>query len=125
MAIEELRKWRTAPSGRTSALGIRSDDNTHVVTKTEDNPLQPRNLTHVMSDFLKESGMNCIGCDTVCQPPAGSKPSTRNSFKNALAIPALRSPWTSIATPMPNMQGETVAKLDVAFRGPLIRRGNE
>lgn len=35
-------------------LGVRGDDDRHVVTETDGSPLQPRSLTHAVSEFLKE-----------------------------------------------------------------------
>lgn len=54
LAVEELRRWRLAQAQELLRLGIRADDSWHVVTQADGSPLQPRSLTHVMSDFLKE-----------------------------------------------------------------------
>lgn len=35
-------------------LGVRGDDDRHVVTEADGSPLQPRSLTHAVSEFLKE-----------------------------------------------------------------------
>lgn len=43
MAVEELLR-----------LGVRGDDDRHVVTEADGSSLQPRSLTHAVSEFLKE-----------------------------------------------------------------------
>jgi integrase len=53
LAVEELRRWRLAQAEELLELGIRPDENWHVVTQADGSPLQPRSLTHVVSDFLK------------------------------------------------------------------------
>ena len=57
MAVEELRRWRVLQAQELLRLGVRADDSWHVVTQADGSPLQPRSLTHVMSDFLKEWDM--------------------------------------------------------------------
>ncbi|MGZ3320200.1 MAG: tyrosine-type recombinase/integrase [Xanthobacteraceae bacterium] len=57
LAVEELRRWRLAQAEELLKLGIRADDGWHVVTQADGSPLQPRSLTHVVSDFLKEWGV--------------------------------------------------------------------
>jgi integrase len=57
LAVEQLRCWRLAQAEELLKLGIRADERWHVVTQADGSPLQPRSLTHVVSDFLKEWGV--------------------------------------------------------------------
>jgi integrase len=57
LAVEELRRWRLAQAEELLQLGIRADDDWHVVTQADGSALQPRSLTHVVSAFLKEWGV--------------------------------------------------------------------
>jgi integrase len=61
LAVEELRRWRLAQAEELFKLGIRADDNWHVITQADGSPLQPRSLTHVVSAFLKEWGVTLHG----------------------------------------------------------------
>ena len=61
LAVEELRRWRLAQAQELLRLGIRADDNWHVVSQFDGSPLQPRSLTHVVSAFLKEWGVTLHG----------------------------------------------------------------
>jgi integrase len=61
LAVEELRRWRLAQAQELLRLGIRADDNWHVVSQYDGSPLQPRSLTHVVSAFLKEWGVTLHG----------------------------------------------------------------
>jgi integrase len=54
LAVEELRRWRVQQAEELLRLGVRGDEARHVVTQADGSPLQPRSLTHVMSDFLTE-----------------------------------------------------------------------
>jgi integrase len=54
MAVEELRRWRVQQARELLRLGVRADDDWHVVTQADGSPLQPRSLTNVVSAFLKE-----------------------------------------------------------------------
>jgi integrase len=54
LAVEELRRWRLVQAEELLRLGIRADDDWHVVTQADGSPLRPRSLTHAASKFLKE-----------------------------------------------------------------------
>jgi site-specific recombinase XerC len=45
------RRWSVAQAEELLKLGVRADDSRHALTKTDGEPVQPRSLTHVMSDF--------------------------------------------------------------------------
>ena len=61
LAVEELRRWRLAQAEELLKLGVRADDSFHVVTQADGTPLQPRSLTHAMSEFLKKWGVTLHG----------------------------------------------------------------
>jgi integrase len=56
-----LRRWRVAQAEELLKLGIRADDNWHIVTQADGSTIQPRNLTHAMSKFLKDRGITLHG----------------------------------------------------------------
>jgi integrase len=61
LAIEELRRWKLTQAQELFKLGARADEGWHVVTQADGSPLQPRSLTHVMSEFLKEWSVTLHG----------------------------------------------------------------
>jgi integrase len=61
LVVDELRRWRLAQAQELLKLGVRPDDSWHVVTQIDGTPLQPRSLTHAVSDFLKAWGVTLHG----------------------------------------------------------------
>jgi integrase len=55
-AIQELRAWRLRQAEELLRLGVRQTDDTHVVTKADGQPIQPRSLTRAITKFMKKRG---------------------------------------------------------------------
>jgi integrase len=118
-AVEELRRWKAQQAQELLRLGLRSDDNRHVVTREDGEPLQPRSLTHVMSAFLKQ-------WNVTLHKLRHSHASHMLAAKVHPKIVQERLGHSTIAITMdiyshvmPNMQGEAAAAVDAAFRGEL------
>ncbi|MGY3575495.1 tyrosine-type recombinase/integrase [Bradyrhizobium sp. USDA 4504] len=125
MAVEELRRWRVAQAQELLRLGVRADDDWHVVTQADGSPLQPRSLTHVVSAFLKEWRVTLHGL--------------RHSHASHLLVSNIhpkvvqeRLGHSSIAITMdiyshlmPNMQGEAAAAVDGAMRAAIKKRTDD
>jgi integrase len=122
LAIEELRRWRTVQGEELLKLGIRADESRHVVTQADGAPIQPRSLTHVMSEFLKEWGVTLHGL-------RHSHASHMLASKVHPKVVQERLGHSSIAITMdiyshllPNMQGEAAAAVDGALRAAINKR---
>jgi integrase len=122
LAVEELRRWRVLQGQELLKLGVRADDGWHVVTRADGSPLQPRSLTHVMSDFLDRWGMTLHGL-------RHSHASHMLAAKVHPKVVQERLGHSSIAITMdvyshlmPNMQGEAAAAVDVALRAAIKKR---
>ena len=116
LAVEELRRWRVLQGQELLKLGVRADDGWHVVTQADGSPLQPRSLTHVMSDFLDHWGVTLHGL-------RHSHASHMLAAKVHPKVVQERLGHSSIAITMdiyshlmPNMQSEAAAAVDVVLR---------
>ena len=125
LAIEELRRWRLQQAEELLRLGIRADDEWHVVTQADGSPLQPRSLTHVMSDFLSDWGMTL-------HKMRHTHASHMLAAKVHPKIVQERLGHSSIAITldiyshlMPNMQGEAAAAVDDALRAAINKRTDD
>jgi integrase len=125
LAVEELRRWRLAQAQELLRLGIRADDSWHIVTQADGSPLQPRSLTHVMSDFLKEWGMTL-------HKLRHSHASHMLAEKVHPKIVQERLGHSSIAITMdiyshlmPNMQEGAAAAVDGVLRAALNKRADD
>jgi integrase len=125
MAVEELRRWRLLQAQELLRLGVRADDSWHVVTQADGSPLQPRSLTHVVSEFLKEWKVTLHGL----------RHSHASHMLAANIHPKIvqeRLGHSSIAITMdiyshliPNMQGEAAAAVDGAMRAAIKKRSDD
>jgi integrase len=122
MAVEELRRWRLAQAEELLKLGVRADDSFHVVTQADGAPLQPRSLTHAMSEFLEKWGVTLHGM-------RHSHASHLLAAKIHPKVVQERLGHSSIAITldvyshlMPNMQGEAAAAIDGVLRAAINKR---
>lgn len=68
MAVEELRRWRVLQAEELLHLGVRGDDDRHVVTEADGSPLQSRSLTHVVSEFRHFCTASGTATPATCWP---------------------------------------------------------
>jgi len=125
LAIEELQRWKLAQAQELLKLGVRADDSWHVITRADGQPIQPRSLTHVMSEFLKEWGVTL-------HKLRHSHASHMFAAKVHPKIVQERLGHSSIAITMdiyshlmPNMQGEAAAAVDGALRAAIEKRSED
>jgi integrase len=125
VAIEELRRWRAQQAEELLRLGIRVDDNRHVVTQVDGEPLQPRSLTHVVSDFLKEWGVTLHKLrhsHASHMLAANVHPKVVQERLGHSSIAITMDIYSHL---MPNMQGEAAAAVDVAMRAAINNRDDK
>ncbi|OSJ22140.1 site-specific integrase [Bradyrhizobium japonicum] len=125
MAVEELRRWRVAQAEELLKLGVRADDSWHVFTLADGTQMQPRSLTHAMSDFLDQWGITLHGL-------RHSHASHMLAAKVHPKVVQERLGHSSIAVTMdiyshlmPNMQGEAAAAVDSALRAAIKRPADD
>lgn len=116
LAVEELRRWRLAQAETLLRLGIRTDDNWHVVTGPDGSPIRPKSLTYAVSRFMKEWGVTLHGL----------RHSHASHMLASDVHPKVVQEWlghSSIAITMdiyshlmPNIQVDAAAKIDAVLR---------
>jgi integrase len=119
LAVEELRRWRLAQAQELLRLGVRADDNWHVVTRADGSPLQPRSLTHVMSAFLKQWGVTLHGMrhsHASHMLAANVHPKVVQERLGHSSIAITMDIYSHL---MPNMQSQAAAAVDVALRAAI------
>jgi integrase len=112
MAIEELRRWKAGQGEELLLLGVRADENVHVVTRADGEPLQPRSLTHVISAFLEQWGVTLHGLRHTHASlllASGVHPKVAQERLGHSSISITLDTYSHL---MPNMQGEAAASLD-------------
>ncbi|WGS31065.1 tyrosine-type recombinase/integrase [Bradyrhizobium sp. ISRA464] len=105
-------------------LGVRADNDWHVVTQADGSPLRPRSLTHAVSEFLKEWRITLHGL-------RHSHASHMLASKIHPKVVQERLGHSSIAITMdiyshlmPNMQEEATS-VDGALRAAINKRADD
>jgi integrase len=122
--IDELRRHRIAQAEEFLRLGARPNDDTHVVTQSDGQPLRPNSLTHNVTNFLKARG------DKVRLH--GLRHSHASHLLASNVHPKIvqeRFGHSSVAITMdiyshlmPNMQTDAIALVDEAFKAAINKR---
>lgn len=125
LAVEELRRWRLQQAEELLKLGVRADDSWHVVTQADGSPLQPRSLTHVMSDFLKEWDMTLHKMRHTHASHMLAANVHPKIVQERLGHSSIAITLDIYSHLMPNMQGEAAAAVDVAMRAAINKRTDD
>jgi len=125
LAVEELRRWRLAQAQELLRFGIRADDNWHVVTQADGSPLQPRSLTHVMSDFLKEWGMTLHGLRHSHASHMLASNVHPKIVQERLGHSSIAITMDIYSHLMPNMQEGAAATVDGVLRAAINKRADD
>jgi integrase len=116
--IEELRSWRVRQAQEFLRLGIRPDGNTRVVTQADGSPIQPRSLTHSISDFLKAQG-SAVRLHGLRHSHASHMLAENvhpKIVQERLGHSSIAITMDIYSHLMPNMQADAAAKVDAALR---------
>jgi integrase len=125
LLVDELRAWRIRQAQELLRLGVRPDGETLVVTQIDGSGLQPRSLTHGVSEFMKARGLKVR--------LHGLRHSHASHMLAANVHPKIvqeRLGHSSIAITMdiyshvmPNMQADAAAKIDAVFAAARPKNG--
>ena len=124
LAVEELRRWRIAQGEELLRLGIRADNNWHVVTQFDGSPLQPRSLTHVVSAFLKEWGVTLHKLRHSHASHMLASNVHPKIVQERLGHSSIAITMDIYSHLMPNMQGEAAATVDGVLRAAINKRAD-
>jgi len=125
MAVEELRRWRVLQAQEMLRLGVRADDELHVVTQAEGSPLQPRSLTHVVSAFLKEWKVTLHGLRHSHASHMLASNIHPKIVQERLGHSSIAITMDIYSHLMPNMQGEAAATVDGVMRAAINKRTDD
>jgi integrase len=125
LAVEELRRWRLAQAQELLRLGIRADDNWHVVTQFDGSPLQPRSLTHVVSAFLKEWGVTLHGLRHSHASHMLASNIHPKIVQERLGHSSIAITMDIYSHLMPNMQGDAADAVDGVLRAAIKKRSKD
>jgi len=125
MAVEELRRWRVQQAQELFRLGVRADDDWHVVTQVDGSPLQPRSLTHVVSAFLKEWKVTLHGLRHSHASHMLASNIHPKIVQERLGHSSIAITMDIYSHLMPNMQGEAAAAVDGVLRAALNKRTDD
>ncbi|MET4170814.1 integrase [Bradyrhizobium sp. LA6.1] len=125
MAVEELRRWRLQQAQELLRLGVRADDDWHVVTQADGTPLQPRSLTHVVSEFLKEWRVTLHGLRHSHASHMLASNIHPKIVQERLGHSSIAITMDIYSHLMPNMQGEAAATVDGVLRAAINKRTDD
>ncbi len=125
MAVEELRRWRLQQAQELLRLGVRADDDWHVVTQLDGSPLQPRSLTHVVSAFLKEWKVTLHGLRHSHASHMLAANVHPKIVQERLGHSSIAITMDIYSHLMPNMQEDAAAAVDGAMRAAIKKRADD
>ena len=118
MLVEELKAWKLRQAEEFLRLGMRPDNDTHVVTQADGSSYQPRSLTHAISDFMK-SQKQAVRLHGMRHSHASHM--LAENVHPKIVQERLGHSSTSVTMDiyshlMPNMQADAAAKFDAALK---------
>jgi integrase len=125
LAVEELRRWRLAQAEEMLRLGIRADDESHVVTQFDGSPILPRSLTNAMSAFLKEWHITLHGLRHSHASHMLASNIHPKIVQERLGHSSIAITLDIYSHLMPNMQGEAAAAVDGVLRTAINKRTDD
>jgi integrase len=125
MAVEELRRWRLTQAQELLRLGVRADEDRHVVTQTDGSPLQPRSLTHAVSEFLKEWRVTLHSLRHSHASHMLASNIHPKIVQERLGHSSIAITMDIYSHLMPNMQGEAAAAVDGVLRAAINKRTDD
>jgi integrase len=125
MAVDELRRRRVQQAEELLRLGVRPDDDWHVVTQADGSPLQPRSLTHVVSEFLKEWKVTLHGLRHSHASHMLASNIHPKVVQERLGHSSIAITMDIYSHLMPNMQGEAAAAVDGVLRAAINKRADD
>jgi integrase len=125
LAVEELRRWRLAQAEELLRLGIRADEESHVVTQFDGSPILPRSLTNAVSAFLKEWRVTLHGLRHSHASHMLASNIHPKIVQERLGHSSIAITLDIYSHLMPNMQGEAAAAVDGVLRTAINKRTDE
>jgi integrase len=125
MIIEELRAHRLRQAEQLLALGVRLDDDHHVVAREDGEPLQPRSISQAFRKFIARHGLKKIRLHDLRHShathmlSAGVHPKIAQERLGHSSVSVTIDLYSHV---LPGMQAEAVSRVDATIKDALDRR---
>jgi integrase len=125
MVVDELRQHRLRQAEQLLALGVRLDDDHHVVAREDGMPLQPRTLSQAFRKLIARHGLKKIRLHDLrhshatAMLAAGVHPKIAQERLGHSSVSVTIDLYSHI---LPGMQAEAVSLVDAAMKDALDRR---
>jgi integrase len=125
LAVEELRRWRVAQAEELLRLGIRTDDDWHVVTNEDGSSPQPRSVTRAVSKFLKKWGITLHKLRHSHASHLLASNVHPKIVQERLGHSSISVTMDIYSHLLPNMQSEAAATVDGVMRAAINKRADD
>jgi integrase len=125
MIVDELRAYRLKQAEGLFKLGVRLNDDHHVVAREDGQPLQPRSLTHAFVKFIRRNGLRQVRLHDLRHTHAtamlseGVHPKIAQERLGHSSVSVTIDLYSHV---LPGMQAEAVSRVDATLRDALDRR---
>jgi integrase len=123
--VDELRSHRLKQAEWLLQLGVRTDQDHHVVTREDGQPLQPRSLSQAFRKFIRRHGLQQIRLHDLrhshatAMLAAGVHPKIAQERLGHSSVSVTIDLYSHV---LPGMQAEAVSRVDAAMKDALNRR---
>ena len=127
LVVEELRQHRLSQAKALLKLGVRLEDNHHVIMRADAGPLKPRSLTHAFEIFLRKQGLPRIRLHDLRHSHAthllasGVHPKIAQERLGHSSVAITLDLYSHV---LPGLQAEAADRVDVVLRDAINRRRN-
>jgi integrase len=125
MIMDELRSHRLKQAEWMLQLGVRIDQDHHVITREDGRPLQPRSLTHAFVKFVQRHNLQRVRLHDLRHShathmlAAGVHPKIAQERLGHSSVSVTIDLYSHV---LPGMQAEAVSRVDAAMQDALNRR---
>jgi integrase len=125
MIMDELRSHRLKQAEWMLQLGVRIDQDHHVITREDGRPLQPRSLTHAFVKFVRRHNLQRVRLHDLRHShathmlAAGVHPKIAQERLGHSSVSVTIDLYSHV---LPGMQAEAVSRVDAAMQDALNRR---
>jgi integrase len=126
--ISELRRHRTQQAEMLLKIGVRLNDDFHVVTREDGEPIQPRSLSRAFRKFMRRHRLPQIRLHDLRHShathllAAGVHPKIAQERLGHSSVGITLDTYSHV---LPGMQEDAVAKVDAALQAALDKHGTK
>ena len=127
LVVEELRQHRLSQAEALLKLGVRLEDNHHVIMRVDGRPLKPRSLTHAFEIFLRNQALPRMRLHDLRHSHAthllasGVHPKIAQERLGHSSVAITLDLYSHV---LPGLQAEAADRVDLVLRDAINRRRN-